>query len=293
MLTQNIVETVKATFDFSVEKFPLTGPDNMRTEWYGLFRSDDMSPVGSGSVTSRYVPHTTDDVLALVEAAGEVFGGVNKVTCDFNHGHRLSIMPTNERRVSIFGEADNIFPRLVIDAGYDGSAFKATLGYYRDLCRNLHRLQSVQSTTTAIRHTHGLRDKMNVLVKQFGELNSSWESLAKQAVRLESEQINMATFMDELYGKPSEAGRGLTMHQSRSEAIFRRLLDERNRSGRGRVENLMVSKWEALNAIQGYMQHDASRRGTNRTATPFARAMLSMDSAIVARAEELLLTTAV
>ena len=60
-------DSVKAAFDFSVDKFPLAGPDGMTTPWYGLFRSDNGRVVGNGSVTDRYVPHSSDDVMALTE----------------------------------------------------------------------------------------------------------------------------------------------------------------------------------------------------------------------------------
>ena len=70
--TNNALETVQNTFDFSVDKFPLYGPDNMPTPHFGLFRSDNSECVGK-SVSARYVPHNTDDILAITEAAAEAF----------------------------------------------------------------------------------------------------------------------------------------------------------------------------------------------------------------------------
>ena len=45
------LDVIKSEFDFEVNKFPLSGPDNMKTPFYGLFRSDDMSAIGGGSVS--------------------------------------------------------------------------------------------------------------------------------------------------------------------------------------------------------------------------------------------------
>ena len=73
--TSSVSDKIRSTFDFSVDKFPLSGPDGMSTPLYGLFRSDTSSLVGSKSVTSRYVPHTTDDVCALADAAENAFDG--------------------------------------------------------------------------------------------------------------------------------------------------------------------------------------------------------------------------
>ena len=70
----NALETVQNTFDFSVDKFPLYGPDNMPTSHFGLFKSDSGECVGK-TVSARYVPHTTDDILAITEAAAEAFEG--------------------------------------------------------------------------------------------------------------------------------------------------------------------------------------------------------------------------
>ena len=66
----NALRTVADKFSFSVDKFPLYGPDNMATPHFGLFKSDTMECVGK-TVSARYVPHTTEDILAITEAAAE------------------------------------------------------------------------------------------------------------------------------------------------------------------------------------------------------------------------------
>ena len=70
IIAYNVADKVRSAFNFSIDKFPLQGPDGMRTPFYGLFKSDDGQAVGYGSVSDRYTPHTTDHALALVEAAG-------------------------------------------------------------------------------------------------------------------------------------------------------------------------------------------------------------------------------
>ena len=86
-VSKNVIDSVRSAFDFEVNKYPLSGPDNMKTPWFGLFRDDTAEPVGNSSVTSRYCPHTTDDVIALVEASADVFDGEIAATCHFKHGH--------------------------------------------------------------------------------------------------------------------------------------------------------------------------------------------------------------
>jgi hypothetical protein len=127
MTTSLVSDAVRAAFPFTVDKLPLGGPDGLRTPHYGLFRSDNAACVGV-AVRKGYEPHTTDDVCALVEAATSAFPGEARAVCSFIDGHYVAVEPSADYRRSIFGTADNIWPRLWIRAGYDGRAFKAQHG---------------------------------------------------------------------------------------------------------------------------------------------------------------------
>jgi hypothetical protein len=291
-IANNVADRVRSAFNFTVDKFPLTGPDAMRTPFYGLFRSDTGVAVGYGSVSNRYQPHTTDDVLALVEAAGTAFDGVAEVKTHFDHGHYVTVQPNKEQRVAIFGTADNIFPRIVIDAGYGGQAFKASLGLYRDVCRNMMIMRQAEGTNVAIRHTSGLRLQMDELIETFASLEAGWGNLALVAQRMQDRQVRMTEFLNAIYGEPTnDEGRSVTIHRHRTEAIFRRLVSERVRTGRGEIgPDFVVSGWEAFNAVQGYTQWDATRRGRP---TEMERIVRAMHDNRVANAERLALTMAV
>ena len=261
------LDKVKETFDFSVDKFPLSGPDGMSTPWYGLFRSDTGTVVGPGSKTDRYQPHTTDDVLALVEAAQEAFDTDVKVDCHFRDGHYVSIAPTDGHRRSIFSkdgnDTENIFPRIFISAGYDGRAFQATMAYLRDLCMNLSMFKTIKETRAKIRHTSKLRGEMDSLISTFQVLKESWGTLTGVIENLESRQVQMVDFLNEIYPQPdADAGkRAVTVNKNRSETIFKRLQNERFTSGLELMKSdFIVSAWEAYNSVQGYVQHESSRK---------------------------------
>lgn len=293
IIDNNVADRVRNEFRFSVDKFPLTGPEGLRTPHYGLFRSDNGLCVGRSSVSGRYVAHTTDDVLALVEAAGSAFGGVADVRCFFKDGHYVAVQPTREYRESIFGTRDNVFPRLLIDAPYGGlGAFTATLGFYRDACRNMSILREVTGSQVAIRHTSGLRLQMDELLVAFGTLEAGWAKLANVMRGMEARRVRMTDFLTAIYGEPNDReGRSLTIHRNRTEAIFRRLQKERMTTGRGDIgSDFIVSGWEAYNAVQGYVQHDATRRGNP---SDMARVVRAMHDTHVARAERLVLELAV
>jgi len=126
-----------------------------------------------------------------------------------------------------------------------------------------------------------------MLIKQFGMLRQSWDKVTARVEQLQSETVNMVDFLKAVYGEPETAvGRSATIHKNRTEAIFQRLWSERQVSGRPEMKNdFLVSKWEAFNAVQGYVQHSATRRGEHGA---FARAIMSLNDPIVGKAEELL-----
>ena len=287
----DLKQVITDAFNFEVVKLPLSAPDNQPTGYYGLFRDDltgTDAVVGSSSVTSRYVPHTNDDVVALVEAASNVFDGDVDVKCHFNNGHYVSVKPTADHRVSIYGEKDNIFPSIVISAGFDGRAFQATMGYYRDLCQNLAMMRQVSGTCQTIRHTRSLRPKMNDLIATFNQLEDGWNNLTNVIEHLETREVDLSEFLMAVYGSPEEdSKRSVTIHRNRIEAIFKRVRNERFYAGRPRMTSMVVSAWEAYNAVQGYAQHDSTRRGN---ATDFDRILSASRDGFVKRAEELVLT---
>ena len=289
--SQDIAAKVQADFDFNVDKFPLSGPDGMTPPWYALFRSDTSEVVGNGSVTSRYVPHQTDDVLALVDAAGEAFEGKINCTTHFRDGHYVSIQPTDHERLKVYDDQDNVWPRILINAGYDGRAFQATMGYYRDLCRNLAELKRVEGTTVSIRHTSGLRGHMDSLIATFNTLKESWAGLSDIIMQLQNEEVQMVDFLNEIYPQPETdaSKRGVTVHKDRTEAIFKRLQSERFRSNRPTMgSDYAVSAWEAFNAVQGYVQHDAqSKKGFK---SDFDRILRASRDANVRKAESLVMS---
>lgn len=284
-----ILETVKSKFDFSVEKFPLAGPDGLKTPVYGLFRSDNGEYVGR-PCSKHYVAHQTDDVMALVESASEAFDGIGSLQCHFRDGHYVSIAPDKDERRAIFGTADNIFPRFIVNAGYDGRAFSATVGFYRDACSNLAMMRQVSGTTVSIRHNSNLREKMDDLIQTFSTLRESWVTLADVAAELQTRQVRMADFLDQVYGQPNENSKNsMTRYKNRTKAIFRRLSRERFTTGRGSMDSeFNVSAWEAYNAIQGYVQHDATRKGNP---SDFARIISAANDQAVKKAESLVLAT--
>tara|TARA_R110002167_G_scaffold17698_1_gene67279 strand:+ start:1919 stop:2812 length:894 start_codon:yes stop_codon:yes gene_type:complete len=289
--SNNIADTVRSAFNFKIGKYKLYGVDNMPTPLMGLFREDTYQYVGKTSVTERYEPHTTDDVIALCESAASAFEGEVTLKCHWNNGHYVSIAPTEDYRQNIFGTQDNIFPRVLIRAGYAGKSFQASLGYYRDVCRNMAMLDSVSSCCVNIKHTHSLRAKLDDLIGDMRGLSEGWDNLTNVIQRMETRDVNLAKFLADVYGEPEkDSKRSASVHRNRGEAIYNRIYSERIATGRPNLagRDPHVSAWEAYNAVQGYAQHDASRK---RKPSHFDRMLLGLNDRYVSIAETLALAS--
>ena len=70
-VSTSAADQVRAAFDFEIAKVAY-GPQNSDAGWknpdsiYGLHRNDTGDPLDVGTVTSRYQPHQTEDVLSLI-----------------------------------------------------------------------------------------------------------------------------------------------------------------------------------------------------------------------------------
>lgn len=282
--TADIVSRVRSEFDFSVERMPLMGPDNLSTPWYGLFRSDTGGTVGSGSVSENYTPHTTEHVVELVRASIKAFGEASDVDCYFKDGHYVSIAPTREYRKAVTSR-DTVWPRLVIRAGLGGTtSFRVNVGYYRDLCKNLAMPQSVKSFHVNYRHTSGITSRLDQLTHDFQGLKEGWETLSSTIDMLNGRKVVIADIIKQVYGEidPESSQRSRTVAENRVAAIVNRLLSER---AGGNVSHVATA-WEMYNAIQGYTLHDAQRKGKP---TYWDRAISTASNQYVVRAEEILL----
>jgi hypothetical protein len=286
-MNQSIADKVRESFNFEVNKLPLFGPENTVTPYYGLFRSDTGEVASRSTFSRQYHPHTTDDVVALVEAGMEAFDGeATNVDTAFENGHHVIIAPSKEHRLSIFGSKDDIYPRLRIRGSYDGKSFSVSLCSYRDMCSNLMIFRKVNGIEESIRHSSHLRDSMDDLIETFGGIAARWKNIGEAAREMENRNVRLADFLDRIYGSPDERSRaGITRHRNRTEAIVRRLMRERMQAGRPELnDDMIVTGWEAYNAVQGYVQHDVRRKGSPNDVE---RSLIALRNQYVATAERL------
>ena len=283
------VSLVREAFPFEVQRLPLTGPDNMPTPHKGLFRDDTGKCVGS-AVTGRYRPHTTAHVEQLVEASVHALGGtVGSITTRWDQGHRVIIKPTDDERREIC-DNDGVFPMLFIRAGFDGTAVKFNLGMFRDVCRNLAMIRAVDgmSLSANIRHTQSIGWKMDELVERVRGLTAKADTMVDAMRAANEREVSLAEFIRTVYPiKDDASDRTVNSFLRRAESITRRVWNERSSVNRDRQWGTgIVTAWEAFNAVQGYEQHDATRRGLSDRGN-MSRAVAALEVPAVARAEEL------
>jgi len=293
----NIESTIRDTFaDKRVILRRLSldlGAEKVTTPHYGLFLPDMEWECIPNAVKKGYHPHTVDDVVALAKAATAAFDGDSQIRCHWRDGHYVEVSPSRDYRARIYGTEDNVFPRMYVRAGYDGMAFSASLGWYRDACSNLSMLQSTgHCTTRKLRHTESLTERIEELIVEFRAVANKWDDTVNTIREMENTQVNLADFIRTVYPQSEDAApRGVTLHQKRVEAIFSRILNERSKTNRPALtdtNNVLVSGWEAYNGVQGYIQHQSRRKNDN----PWDRAILSFSNKDVRRAEEIVLAAA-
>ena len=294
--TSAALDNIRNSFNFNVDVLPLFGPEGIRTGVYGLFRDDDGQFVGRKSVTRGYVPHQTSDVVAIAEAVSHVFdAGDIETKCHWNQGHWVSVAPSREYRLNVFDNAsdkdDAIFPRLLINAGYNGRAFKASCGFYRDMCRNLSIVREAgESITRTIRHTHSLDSRIQDLIEDLRGLRQGWTNTVETIRRMSEVETNAADFIREVFPTPeAPTQRQATIAENRIDAIYNRLARESRQLGfemPNRNNGYRANGWLLFNAVQGYVQHDMSRRGKPGQ---FDRMLSALEEPVVDRAAELVL----
>ena len=257
---------VRESFPFEVLKLPCNGVlqgEAYKTRFCSLHRDDTGEPVGESSVSPKYVPHTLEDVCTLLEAARQAFDGELSVDCFWQDAHILVVKPTQEAFFELYSQ-ERIIPKLAIDAGFAGKAFKASLGFYNSICSNLAILSSVYNVSRSIRHTLSMRDRLDALVTDFQTVRGSWQETQATIARMNAKRVIVADVIRDVFGDIPDKGKGRTQAENRIEKIISRVYRECQENGL-QFDGKTTSGWRLWNALQGALQHDFTRKETDPT----------------------------
>lgn len=277
----SIRNTIFNAFPNEVIKMPLSGPDNLPSPHYGLCfeNASKREDWCSATVKKHYRPHTRNDLATICETVAK---GIDlpldqvSISCAWKNGqgHRVAVQPTTEYRKSICG-TDTIFPKFIVRANY-GGAFVASVGMYRDLCKNMQMLRKVEGTTVNLRHTSNFQENFDSTVKQWQHLAAKFDNIVEAAKHLNDVRVNIADFYGTLYPETEvQTQRTKNSQRKRMESMFSRLVDERLAANKpGATDAETATLWELVNSVTGYVQHDQRRHG-NPSAD--ARAFAAVD----------------
>lgn len=264
--TSSVREAIKEAYPFTVDKFPLSGPDGMKTDIYGLFRYVDgkCEFVGNKSVKKRYVPHTVNHVADVCQAASHAMGGSVALKTDFHHGHIVTMTPEMSEMKRL-NSIEQLTPIMMLKASYDGKSILMSMGLYNPLCKNQELFESVKECNVNIRHNSTIDFKMENLIKKLSVLRQSWGTLDAMIDHMNGKQTHIDDFIKELFPE-KESKRGKTIAENRKTEIKERLRSEQGKTGEAIGE--YATNWRLFNAIQGYFQHDVTRnKGTSEIET--------------------------
>lgn len=296
-LRSHVAKTVSDAFPFRVERFPLEGPDNLKTPHYGLFRTDQAECVGR-AVTNRYHPHQTSDVAVLADAAAtamELTADNIDIQTGWDAGQIVTIGPSKAARTAMFDDGgDRVWPRIVIRARYDARAFIARAGMYRDVCKNLMLVRKISNCTVSINHGTAQFDKrIEAAVERFKQLDTRFADVASHVQRMQTVDVPAIEYVGDVLQvtpqSPKSKHVAAIIHRLRRELGMSSgdPFGEIDRNDDVAVAGVTVSAWSAYNAVQGWAQHEKTRRNVARGDWT-ARAYRALDDPIVRRAEALL-----
>lgn len=265
--TDKVAQAIEQAFPREVVKMPLFGPDNIPTPHYGLCFEDAASREDWVQATCKrqYIPHTKQDVKDLCTAVAAGFDiAADDINIDAHFvtgkGHAVAVTPTKNYRRSIAG-TDTLFPTLYVRAYYGGS-FKATVGMKRDVCSNLMMMRKVDGTSVSLRHVGNYREHFDDTVEQFRELIAISDNIVAAAKQLNEVRVDTTEFFQSLY--PAQVNeRSQVRQENKLKAMITRLHKERLDLGVD-ADIKQASVWELINAVQGYCQHDKTRRTSNK-----------------------------
>ena len=292
-LTQRLTEKLAHLED--VSKFKLTGPDNMTTDHYGLFTSKGEC-IGP-TVKKGFVPHTRDgDVVPMALAGVRAFeeNAVDnadqcRVNAKFKNGHIISVRPSKKWERSVAG-TDTVFPILNIRAVF-GETFRVQLGIYRQQCTNMAELRGVsEAVNIRLRHTRGIKNHIQETIATMQEAIKGWDAMIDYCQKLKQIKVNTEEFLNALYPQDSiNSLAAKTRHESRTRDIILRIQREKHQLGEPVDQLTEIDGWLLFNGVQGYAQHDKSRRGAENMGH-YDRAVAAFGDPDVTKAERLILS---
>ena len=293
----NEFESQFEKFPKQILKKPLLGPNGEETGVFGLF-DEKGNFIGRSSVTDRYIPHQfSEHVRPIIKSVLGLPGFKNaKLEANWKEGHYIRIRPDDDYRREVF-KGDSIWPQLDLWFGLGGLPARGRLPMKRDACDNLMMPRNSSEINFSIKHTKSLETRVAAIQDQFNAIVANWDAVVEHCKEMHAKRINLKDLLAEMFPAPQgDSKRATTNHNDKINAIWSRVMREShklNLESPSLATNPYTTGWMAYNAIQGYRQHTASRkgeRGMSHDRKEFERSVSVLDDSTVQRAESLILS---
>lgn len=246
-----------AGLDYTVAQTPVKfHPEGeYMTEVPGKFvnyRTDTGAPLGV--VGSKYTTIQNIESYAFLDGLLD-HGMIADSAGSFAEGSRIFVAAQIPEDLVLDpeGVADVIKQYVVFGNSHDGSSPSyAVTTPWRPVCKNTERL-AVQGAKARwnVRHTKNWKDRLDEAKRALGLTSQYYEKFAEEETSLLHTEMTMEAvdkLLDELWEKPTDNKRSVTMDANRREKIYARFATEVDRVGR--------NAYALERAITGYADHD-------------------------------------
>lgn len=254
--------TIDNLYDSQGNKLPIKGVFYRDQEEARLFGSNDRLVVYHSKGEDYYFQSREDAIdqaIMAFQSVKAMGGDAIEMVATFNKGYSVSFTQKIERKDRKFMfENDIIFPTYNFNFSYD-SVSRGGGGCDRFCCSNLITTTRVAGFSFSFRHTKNAGERMIAIQAGIADIANNWGAFLQHCEMMGKKSVNLLDVYSRVWGdKPGKEGRKLTVWNDRLGDMQTRLNRESSLLGLSPANG-----WLVFNAVQGYLQHDTTRKVDN------------------------------
>lgn len=269
-----------------VENLSSLDGDIINFPFYGLVTSDGRQVPLDRSISAKYGFHRRAHFRKGIEAGVAALGGECKVNAYWNDGYFATLERLDDEAYRVSGNPrDVVRTKFWLHMPYASSC---RIGLSMDIavCRNMMIWQTLRSTVRTVRHCLSFDTLFDNVVRDFELVGQSRGPMLDRIDVLSRKVVDINSFGVHAMATGPDMSKQL---ENRFRALSTRILREYNQLGYSTPDMTQLSGWRVYNALQGYFQHDATRKNDADDIFRAVRTWEGSTADDLARAEEYLL----
>lgn len=242
-----------------VENLEALDGDVINFPFYGLVTSDGKQVPLDRSISAKYGFHRRAHFRKGLEAGVAALGGECRVNAYWNDGYFATLERLDDEAYQVSGNPrDIVRTKFWLHMPYSSSC---RIGLCMDVavCRNKMIWQTMKSTVRTVRHCLSFDDLFENVVRDFEAVGRARGPMLERIQLLSEKVVDINKFGVHAMATGPEMSKQL---ENRFRALSNRVMREYDALGYG-IPNLeRVSGWRVYNALQGYFQHEATRKNS-------------------------------